>query len=342
VKVRIALFILASTGTLLVVVPACSSLPYSLDRINDPNLAACNGNVARRSYEFIISSFLATPSGLPVHNASEYTETEEADYEFIANNWIRRMLAFKFEMPGKKTQFSYLPKFSFDYSGQASTIRTGPFNFLLCERTACRGLTDPVTGKKISVGSYRLYGAQSECDWYYVRGVDDPYEDPLCRRSLYDHNRFMADTGFHDGTMLNDIYLAVPERDKARLCAMASLGEACFDPPTETSFKVYNSDPAFKTEHPFTDEFLSNNCKNCLHSSYCGRGCNERYDLIRRLKTNADLRLQWENAFSKDLFLKIGTSITKKVQGDWVIYRVEWDPSLFCKYEKPKSDLYTH
>lgn len=217
---------------------------------------------------------------------------------------------------------------SISYHG--AIVRTGPFSFVLASEDRCDQLIDPISSRKITNEQ-----PKENCRPYcHAKGIDDPkFFSSFCETSWFDREKFVTETGFLGWELVNSgHYYSVPERDKSSVCQKSGLKPDCFATPTYETLVEYQKNPSLNTDYPFTNAFLSK------------YGYNEpkRLQLANALRDREDFRLQWEDAYSKDLFLKSGTSITKQVQDDWIIYRVEWDPSLFCKYEKSASDLYTH
>lgn len=339
---------------------SCATAKISTDKITDPSYSSCDGTKARKKFDFILSSYLKVPPGTRTDKASPYLEQLRKEYDFVADNWMRYLMAHWYFGKGDGTfatgatpalrnfRDEGLPVGQFSHSFyHRAIIRTGDNSFVLCDGDSCSGLTDPASGKKLEKkDSGSVSAGEKFCRPYYVDGIDPPVENfskfPIgiergCKQNLFSRERFASATGFKGGTILNVFYFSVPERAKPSICKAADLGADCFKPPSVPTLEEHQRDENFEMAHPFTKEFIESNCGACLSNS----GFDARAAFAASLKNDDHLKLEWESALAKDFLLKASTKITKKVQGDWVTYRVEWDPTLLCKYGHDRSELYT-
>jgi hypothetical protein len=339
---------------------ACSASKISTDRITDPTYSSCDGVKARKKLDFVLSSYVKVPSGMRADKVPDYMEQLRREYDFVAENWMKYLMAHWY---GKATEGFVsgttpalrnfrdegvpVGQFSHAYYHRA-IIRTGDNAFVLCDGDACAGLVDPENGKKIEKSDVTsVHVGEKICRPYFADEVDPPVEDfskfPIgiekgCKQNLFSRERFAAATGFKGGTILNVYYFAVPERDNPAICRASGLQENCFKSFDVAALERYQKNENFEMEQPFAKEFIESNCGACLSNG----GSDARAAFAGNLKSDGHLRLEWESALAKDLFLKAGSKITRKVQGNWITYRIEWDPTLLCKYGHDRSELYTH
>ncbi len=337
----------------------------NVGKLDVPEFSTCDGLRARKKFVFTLSGKFQLPAGTPIEKASQNLASQEADYSYAAANWIRHLLSFGLgqDSEGKWNYGSENIQGLAKYSeiSRLSIIRTGPFNFLFCDGQSCAGSQDPVNKAKVAVGKYRATQngyAFEDCQWYYVPGIDPSPEDPsflslkrdtypqACYpRPSFDQGGFMMDTGFRGGTMFNINYFSVPDAQKSQVCNDAGLNDNCFALPKATEISDYCNDPGFAKKFPFTNHFLRNISQDNRFGDICLKYNDFEYrrNFLETLRDDGGhTKLVWENAWSKDLFLLSSVKVKKTVQSGWTISRIEWDPTPFCKYAKPKSDLVTH
>lgn len=328
---------------------SCASSQLSPKNVNDPSLATCSGSKARKAFDFTVAVSTKVKSGTPIaDDKSLILNSTAGRHQFLVQNWVKVLLSDGFNLSKEGNEVVYAEsqelKHIRDRSnlGKQALVRTGPFNFVLSPEDLCKDLVDPVTNKKI------VYESGKCGEYCFVEGVDDPgffgnnnlFRTYPCQSSWFNGINLAKQTGFRGWDVLSEnVYYSVPEREKDTVCEKAGLDKNCFQLPTEKVLETYSEqahDPAssFYTEYPFTRAFVLNNCPNCGHGY--------AHFFVKSLNSSSHLRLQRESAFAKDLFLRAGTQITSRIQGEWIIYRIHWDPSLFCKYAKPTSDFYTH
>lgn len=354
---RIVTIVLFS-GTIL----SCSSAP-----VVEPRAEYSMCSASPKKFVWTISSYQPIPKGIALNRVPEVTKLRTAYQEKVFSTFLLSLLYASTNRDQKDQERGLkLP---------AAMIQTGPANFVLCKNDKCEGLIDPVTKKEI-----KILGQRGETDSfsrfpiYYVEGVTDPTDWSLDkhRQGDYTGDQWISDMSFDGyhfqtrngstvspyiswsyylkmnpisaGTFLNDHYFAIPETQKAQLCESAGLNRSCFDDPTESLLNDYCSDGSFSRKFPFTDYFIRN-------FSIAGEGdiCRNynnffvRKKFLENLKSDGGhTRMQWENAWAKDLLFRGSFKMSKTAETNWVISRGEWDPTPFCKYAKPKSDLLTH
>lgn len=314
--------------------------------------STCEGHSAKQSYQFLLSTYLKVPPGMLVQEASDYLNKLQKNYDYAVQSWLIFLLSSSFQktrdnelqfidgvldLPagGKRERSrTVLVKLFKHYSG--SIIRTGPFNFILCDGEMCSGLVDPNNKKKIieDSGMFGTFTSNSgvQLKTFYVDGVDPAIPSSHHEKDQYHFSvkQFFIESGFPGGTIFNEMYFHVSSRERATVCRAAALKDSCFD-------KIEG--PKVKDNHDFYSWFIQ-----LYPFIYSLRdNANDGLKGVYKLKnSDPSIKMAWDDAISKDIFLQAGTKVTKKVQGDWIIYQIRWDPTLFCKYGKPISDLYTH
>lgn len=341
---------------------SCSSAPVVEPK---PEYSMCS--TSQKKFIWTISSYQPIPKGIALNRVPEVTKLRAAYQDEVFSSFLLSLLYASSDRDQKDQERGLkLP---------AAMIQTGSTNFVLCKNEKCEGLIDPVTKKEI-----KMLGQRGETDIfsrfpiYYVEGVTNPTDWSLDehRRGDYTEERWISDRNIDGyylqtrdgstgspyiswiyylkmnpisaGTFLNDHYFSIPDPQKPQLCEFAGLNRSCFDDPSESMLNDYCSDGSFARKFPFTDYFIRN-------FSISGEGdiCRNdnnffvRREFIESLKSDGGhTRMLWESAWAKDLLFRGSVKMTKTAETNWVISRGEWDPTPFCKYAKPKSDLFTH
>ncbi|MBS1959969.1 MAG: hypothetical protein JST80_10885 [Bdellovibrionales bacterium] len=161
----------------------------------------------------------------------------------------------------------------------------------------------------------------------YPHGCNETWRLNQGAYSVPEHGlfNFILQTGLNFGSFFDSHYFVVPERDRPALCEKAGLSKTCYEFDRESFFK-------FK-------EGISNIGDKSLYSavSYLTRHSN-----ITPFEVNQQQKILWESAFSLDLLINTATSVSKKMEGDWVTSQVIVDLSQVCKYARPTTEFYTH
>lgn len=357
--------ILASISAVML---SCSSAP-----VMEPSqeYSMCSGST--KKFVWTISSYQAIPKGIPLNRVSEVSKLRTDYQDKVFSTFLLSLLYASSKNVGKDQDRGLkLP---------ASVIQTGPTNFILCLNDKCEGLKDPVTQKIVKLeGTRGEIDYFSRLPIYYVDGVTDPTDGNLDKHRRGDElgtsEQWMSDMRFDGynfqnrngspvspyiswvyylkmnpisaGAFLKDNYFSVPESQKPQLCETAGLNRTCFDDPTENQISDYCSDGSFSKKFPFTDYFIrtfniDGDVDFCRNNPSYYVPFHARKEFLKALKTDGGhTKMLWEDAWAKDLLFRASVKMTKKAETNWVISRGEWDPSHFCKYAKPKSDLYTH
>ena len=194
---------------------------------------------------------------------------------------------------------------------------------------------------------------------YYVEGIIDPNDIQFRKHrlsqqhgdegnSFLDWDDYFNRNPFSGGNFLTENYFVIPDSTKKDFCIRAGYIEDCFATP---KFDFHNDyiipvtcsesktvcEDYFRINSPFRYEFL------LKHSALCANSCIDPLnELLAKFKSDPFLKRDWEDAITKDIFLKLSVSQSRKVEKKWIITRIEWNPTLFCKYANPITDLYTH
>lgn len=350
---------LLKMSAVLVFATACSSVP---SRENVEAKPMCSGKAPLQKYVWTTSFFQGIPQGMELNLASKSNKIRSDMQDKISNNFVLSLL---YESSSKQDTVKALKPF--EYLLQAGFIQTGPNNFVHCSNMNCEGIKDPVTGKTVLLmgkhGGTDYFNRQAT---YYAEGVFDPDDSEL------DHHRRNPDGGhngtiswytyraynpyiswpfyfdhqpFPGGSFISENYFSVPESAKKDLCLKAGFEENCFGlpqytyqnqfiPPEKCDIRGMDCNYAFSLQAPYRYQFLM--ARNGMCASSCISDINS---LLKGLKEDPFLKRKWEDAIAKDIFLKLSTSKTKKVEKDWVVTRTEFNPTLFCQYARPNSEL---
>lgn len=240
----------------------------------------------------------------------------------------------------------------------AALTETGPSNFIFCIWDECEGLKDPLTGAVISKEKSKKRSGVSSTPprpMYYVEGIIDPTDRKFDwhRQSNFsapspayvNWKDYFERRPFSAGNFLAEKYFVIPESKQKELCSQAGFDADCFAPPkydfhndliTPLSCNIRDGKcrVEFARLAPHRYEFLMNN------NGMCGTSClDDANTMLKKMKDDPHFRLQWESAIAKDIFLKLSVSTTRKVEKDWNITRIEWNPTPFCQYAHPNADL---
>lgn len=350
----------AVTLVMLTILTSCSSTPKIPEA---PSL--CSGKMPSQKFVWTIAFSQRVPKGIDVSRVSELVKHRSELQDNVVQFFVPG-LVFLSSNDGKYSSQSRDQKNaalnpSASYLAEersAALTETGSSNFVFCIWDECRGLKDPVTGSVISKEEARLRSSVSSSKprpMYYVEGIIDPTESKFDwhRQSSFsapspayvDWKDYFERRPFLAGKFLSDHYFVVPETKRRDLCEKAGFEKECFASPrydfhnelvTPLSCNIRDGKcrVEFQALTPYRYEFLMNN------NGMCGTSClNDTNIMLKKMKEDPHFKLQWESAIAKDVFLKLSVSTTRKVEKDWNITRIEWNPTLFCQYAQPKSDL---
>lgn len=357
------IILISISGTII----SCSTTP-----VVEPKAEYSMCSASPKKFVWTIAAYQPVPKGIPLNRVSEVTKLRTAYQNEVFNTFLFSLLTSSSKQHEKSQERGLkLP---------AAMIQTGPSNFILCKNDKCEDLKDPVTNKLVKLeGKRGEKDYFSRFPIYYVEGVTDPTDGSLDKHRQGDElgtgEHWISDMSFDGyhfqtpngsvvspfiswvyylkmnpisaGNFLNDNYFSVPDSQKASLCEAAGLNKNCFDDPTESQIGDYCADGSFQRKFPFTDYFMRNfnvdgDADFCRNNPSFYTPFHARKEFLKALKTDGGhTRMLWENAWAKDLLFRGSVKMSKTAEANWVISRGEWDPTPFCQYAKPKSDLLT-
>lgn len=339
---------------------ACSSAPVKTEV---PPL--CSGRMPSQKFVWTLSFSQRIPKGMEMSRVSEFVKLRSELQDSVTRSFVPGVLflssnAGKYSSQSRNQKNSALNP-SARYLAEersAALTETGASNFLFCIWDECEGLKDPVTNAVIRKEKDKRRSSVSSTPprpMYYVEGIIDPSESKFDwhRQSSFsapspayvEWKDYFERHPFPAGDFLADHYFAVPESRQSDLCVKAGFEKDCFAAPkydfhndlvTPLSCNIRDGKcrVEFASLAPHQYEFLMNN------NGMCGTSCLDDINtMLAKIKNDPHFRLQWESAIAKDIFLKLSVSTTRKVEKDWNITRIEWNPTPFCQYAHPNSDL---
>lgn len=339
---------------------ACSSAPVKTEA---PPL--CSGKMPLQKHIWTISFSQRLPKGIEVARVSELAKARSELQDNVVQSFVPGLI-FLSSNGGKyssqsRTQKNAALSPSARYLAEersAALTETGVSNFLFCIWDECEGLKDPITDAAISKEKDKRRSSVSSTPprpMYYVEGIIDPTDSKFDwhRQSSFsapspayvDWKDYFERRPFFAGEFMSDNYFVVPEARRNEICQKAGFEKDCFAFPkydfhndlvTPLSCNIRDGKcrGEFATLSPYRYEFLMNN------NGMCGTSClDDTNSMLKKMKGDPHFRLQWESAIVKDIFLKLSVSTTRKVEKDWIITRIEWNPTPFCQYAHPNSDL---
>jgi hypothetical protein len=222
-------------------------------------------------------------------------------------------------------------------------VRTSndPITFVVCHRLQCGGLSDPLTKNEISMHDTQYH----DSPWFSGSGVGRHWREVSTSVSALGAesapNNTLADTVVETGMQLGSIagalskerYLSVPESDRPSVCKAAGAPERCFDPPKVAT------DRSLKLEG-LARGAASLICKDAPMRGASGTGC-VNWTNASSFSSGVG-KARWEDAMATWIFLNLTVKTSKKIEKEWTITQVDFDPTSFCKYARPRSDFVTH
>lgn len=339
---------------------ACSSAPV---RTEAPPL--CSGKMPSQKFVWTIAFSQRVPKGMEISRVSELVKIRSELQDNISNAFVPGLIFLssnggKYSSHSRDQENAALNQ-SAQYLAEersASLTETGSSNFISCIWDECEGLKDPITGAVISKEKDKRRSSVSSTPprpMYYVEGIIDPTESKFDwhRQSNFsapspafvDWKDYLERRPFSAGRFFSENYFVVPESKRTELCGKAGLEKDCFAAPkydfhndlvTPLSCNIRDGKcrVEFASLAPYRYEFLMNN------NGICGTSClDDTNAMLKKIKDDPHFRRQWESAIAKDIFLKFSVSTTRKVEKEWIITRIEWNPTPFCQYAHPNSDL---
>lgn len=338
----------------------CSSAPVKTEV---PPL--CSGKMPSQKFVWTISFSQRAPKGTEISRVSELVKTRSELQENVSQSFVPGLIFLssnggKYSSHSRSQVNAALNQFARYLAEErsASLTETGSSNFISCIWDECEGLKDPVTGAIIRKEKDKRRSSVSSTPprpIYYVEGIIDPSESKFDwhRQSSFsapspayvDWKDYLERRPFPAGQFLSKNYFVVPEAKRGDLCQQAGFEKDCFAAPkydfhndlvTPLSCNIRDGKcrVEFATLAPHRYEFLMN------HNGMCGTTCLDNTNaMLKKMKDDPHFRLQWESAIAKDIFLKLSVSTTRKVEKDWNVTRIEWNPTPFCQYAHPNADL---
>lgn len=341
---------------------SCASNRIRQDVLDDEVL--CRPENVKKTV-FTIAAFERPYSGIHVKDVAQYSADLSAATERVFIEWMQIFLKSRVtplsdypeedkdsghhyrwkeaQARGWFTSSSYTndPYYLTSFAGNSGhLVRTSntPINFVFCDEPSCPGLKDPLSGKELK---------ESESQgkkYFYVDGIE-AFSRPVYGVGAYDWNMHgvlvdtIIRTGFNPGLYLSHHYFDVPEMMRESLCKKAGFEADCFVPPTEKWLRDYQE--YRKTHAPPASRAHIAQLIRYTGGDFPDNGA-EAIRLSKELRESSEKRRLWIDAVARDVFQEISIRQTRSVQGPWVITRVEWDPSLYCKYAKPNTILFTN
>ena len=329
----------------------CSTAP--INNLSDSK-PICNNKNPNQTYIWSISFNQVVPNGMEISKVSEFVKNRSDLQDRVSNNFVKSIL---FKSANAKNSLESIK--AFDTNLDQGFIETDSHNYIYCVEGDCTGLKDPLNNKVVSRKGDPDFLDGNLRFMYYVEGIIDPNDSQFRKHrlsqqyggegnSFLDWDEYFNRNPFPGGNFLTENYFVIPDSTKKDFCIRAGYIEDCFATP---KFDFHNDyiipvtcsesktvcEDYFRINSPFRYEFL------LKHSALCANSCIDPLnELLAKFKSDPFLKRDWEDAITKDIFLKLSVSQSRKVEKKWIITRIEWNPTLFCKYANPITDLYTH
>lgn len=324
----------------------------------------CSGRSALKKHIWTISFSQKMPPGLELAKTANFVKTRADLQENISNGFVHSLIYLSANNGHYTTQSSYqknlaLNKFAYYLADErsASLIETGPANFISCTGVDCENLKDPINNKMVKKyydTEFAKRAGSSTRPIYYVEGIIDPTDSQFQTHmtstfsnpspAYIEWSEYFRRNPFNGGGLLSNNYFKLPESKKSELCQKASFNKDCFNfPKYDSQLKLVTSNDCSNdsdclaqswSSSPFKMQFIQDN------NGLCGLSCKDDINIfLKKLSSDPYFKLDWENTITKDILLKLSISTTRKVEKDWITSRIEWNPTLFCQYAKPGSEL---
>jgi hypothetical protein len=300
---------------------SCSSTPPVEPAVQE-SASFCSNLAFRKKYEFLTHSYAPVSKGTFVDQVGQYSDSMSKHLDALNSQFVQIISTRYFDNSStEQTIESWDPtaKQVIDMSdaGGFRVAWIGGNDFVAWNASVYPKLNVNRGRDVISVDSGR-------CSTFY--GSFTRSDGTGCNNSTFAPNRtfpkqgllsFILDSKFNLGQFLVSHYYSVPESEQADLCRKAGFPDDCFASPKVTS------------EQPFDPLKM---CAACVRPASFG--------LLSHGKQLDGIIDQ--SAHALDLILKASTHVSKKIEGDWITSRIDFDPTLLCRYAKPESDFYTH
>lgn len=317
---------LASTAYLLsasLVLQGCTTTNYAVEKTTQADF--CNGRRAKEKYVFILAANHSVPPGTSIDQVGAMVTSSKETSEFIRDHFIQAVLAYFYKADSTYVQNEiYFQTFrSYFRSGYGpslpSLIWIKDNRFVSCENARCDGMKFP--GSSDSVSFENQGYNDGRCEDFLL---PDGYVNGLgCRGgNPYGLLSYLKSSGFNAGAFVSQVYLSPTQSGKKELCAEAGLKEDCFE--------IFRDKEKY---YDFTRHVASTGEARAKFPMFRGAG---------NFPDNDTARMRAESMLAHDLALLAGTKISTKVNHDWTVYRITWDPTPFCEFGRPSSDFVTH
>lgn len=311
-----------------IVLSSCAT--QNLAKNNLSVSAFCENKRAKSQYVFVLASYNGVPKGTPIEKVNALVNSSTRTTNFVKDHFIQALLVNYYTDSIQPTGSNlnrneslydlFQQEFRRDMAVLQHLVWVKDNRFATCEYARCYGKPFPGFPNDLIDFDGQNW-SDGRCFGFFH---DDGYIGGLgCRGNAFGSVSYMKHSGFNAGWLLANTYLSTPESQKNKLCTEAGLSSDCFN--IFTSMENYvkfrgqlANDLDVKAQYPFFNSIP---------------GYPDSW--------SASDKLLAESAYSKDLALKAGTKITTKIQNEWTVYRITWDPTLFCKYGRPNEEFYT-
>lgn len=289
----------------LLLMGSCTTTP-----ISKKNGGICaNGVTAPIVVTYSIAS--NPPTGFPIDDLHKLQMETWQEIEYLQGEYTNKVLT-GIEHPSCIVgNFRYCRRMR-----RLSVISTGKNSFAVCAFKDCKNLKDSLTGQVIEDrgDSKSMYGGERIL--YTSHGKDFASQD---MHHWPDGRITQDDTALYSLTgdsFVQSHYFAISGQLKESLCSKAGLRANCFKVPEDA------------------DE------KRKYRKELEGRGFElAAFRLVTKLSGPAWTR-SFESALLLDMSLSLDKKVSKKIEGEWQIIRIEWNPQLLCKTARDESELY--
>ncbi|MFP5492666.1 MAG: hypothetical protein ACLGG0_14270 [Bacteriovoracia bacterium] len=353
---------LAAVLSLISLSVSCVSTPKSVEA---PPI--CSRKLATQKYVWTVAFSQRVPKNIELSKVSDLVKHRSDLQDNVTDSFVGGLIYLSSNNGSyssqSRSQHNHALNPQARYLAEersAALIETGASNFIFCIWDECQGLKDPQTGSEIQKyydSDFAQRAGAPVRPMYYVEGIVDASDSRYNDHKTSSYNApspayvewsdYFERRPFAGGNLLNQHYFNIPVSKRSEFCLKAGLEKNCFELPkydfrndivTFLSCNIRGGDclTELQKNAPFRFQFLSDN------NGLCGTSCRDDINtMLEKLRNDPHFRLQWEDAISKDIFLKVSTSITRKVEKNWIIHRIEWNPTFFCQYARPKADLIT-
>lgn len=310
---------------LSIIIISCTTTNHALEKTSLP--AFCDGGRPKQQHVFLVATYNGISKGIPITTVKQIVKSASNTSDFIKDHFIQALLVYGYTNNQNRPLVQNEELFNIFKKrfvhGWAPTLPHLAWvkenKFVICEGASCNGMKYPESPSDFIEFDSQNW-SDGRCHDFFI---EDGYVSGWgCRGNAFGLLSFMKDSGFNDGLLIANSYILVPDSQKRVLCTDAGLQPHCFD--------IFNTKEQF---YNFREMISAN---QSLEADFAFmRSFN------RTLDTDIAI-MSAKSAFTKDLIIKGGTKISTKVTNDWTIYRISWDPTLFCRYARPTSDFYTH